>query len=101
MAEHPHGQPDGLDKRSLSQRGTLGSGNHFLEVSLDDREVVCVVLHSGSRGVGNRLADRHIKLARAREQVLEDRDPAYFLEALPSSAPTCSGRRPMPWRTGS
>ena len=80
MAEHPHELPDGLDKRALSQLGTLGSGNHFLEVCLDEGEVVWVVLHSGSRGVGNRLADRHIKLARAQEQALEDKDLAYFLE---------------------
>ena len=80
MAEHPHDLPDGLDKRALSQLGTLGSGNHFLEVCLDERENVWVVLHSGSRGVGNKLADRHIKLARAQEQALEDKDLAYFLE---------------------
>ena len=80
MAEHPYDLPDGLDKRALSQLGTLGSGNHFLEVCLDEREVVWVVLHSGSRGVGNKLADRHIKLARAQEQALEDKDLAYFLE---------------------
>ena len=80
MAEHPHELPDGLDKRALTQLGTLGSGNHFLEVCLDEREVVWVVLHSGSRGVGNRLADRHIKLARAQEQALEDKDLAYFME---------------------
>ena len=83
MAENPHDLPNGLDKRALSQLGTLGSGNHFLEVCLDEREVVWVVLHSGSRGVGNRLADRHIKLARAQEQALEDRDLAYFLEGTP------------------
>lgn len=83
MAEHPHDLPDGLDKTALSQLGTLGSGNHFLEVCLDEREVVWVVLHSGSRGVGNRLADRHIKLARAQELALEDRDLAYFLEGTP------------------
>ena len=80
MAEHPHELPDGLDQRALVQLGTLGSGNHFLEVCLDEREVVWVVLHSGSRGVGNKLADRHIKLARAQEQALEDKDLAYFME---------------------
>ena len=80
MAQHPHELPDGLDKRALSQLGSLGSGNHFLEVCLDENEVVWVVLHSGSRGVGNKLADRHIKLARAQEQALEDKDLAYFLE---------------------
>ncbi len=80
MAGHPHDLPDGLDKRALSQLGSLGSGNHFLEVCLDEHEVVWAVLHSGSRGVGNRLADRHIKLARAQQQALEDKDLAYFLE---------------------
>ena len=83
MAGHPHDLPGGLDKTALSQLGTLGSGNHFPEVCLDEREVVWVVIHSGSRGVGNRLADRHIKLARAQEQALEDRDLAYFLEGTP------------------
>ena len=56
MAEHPHDLPDGLDKTALSQLGTLGSGNHFLEVCLDEREFVWAVLHSGSRGVGNKMA---------------------------------------------
>ena len=73
-------QSPALPRRQL---GSLGSGNHFLEVCLDEREVVWVVIHSGSRGVGNRLADRHIKLARAQEQALEDRDLAYFLEGTP------------------
>jgi tRNA-splicing ligase RtcB len=80
LSQHPHELPDGLERTALSQLGTLGSGNHFLEVCLDEREVVWVVLHSGSRGVGNKLADRHIKLARQQEQALEDRDLAYFLE---------------------
>ena len=83
MAEHPHDLPSGLDQTALSQLGTLGSGNHFLEICLDEREVVWGVIHSGSRGVGNRLADRHIKLARHQEQALEDRDLAYFLEGTP------------------
>jgi tRNA-splicing ligase RtcB len=83
MAEHPHELSGGLDKTALAQLGTLGSGNHFLEVCLDEREVVWVVLHSGSRGVGNKLAGRHIKLARAQELALEDRDLAYFLEGTP------------------
>ena len=69
-----------LDQRALVQLGTLGSGNHFLEVCLDEREVEWVVLHSGSRGVGNKLENRHIKLARVQEQALEDKDLAYFME---------------------
>ena len=83
MAEHPHDLPNGLDETALTQLGTLGSGNHFLEVCLDERDIVWGVIHSGSRGVGNKLADRHIKLARQQEQALEDRDLAYFLEGTP------------------
>ncbi len=52
----------------------LGSGNHFIEVSLDEAERVWLFLHSGSRGVGNKIAQRHIKIAqRAGRAVL---DPA-------------------------
>ena len=51
-------------QKTLKQYGTLGSGNHFLEVCLDERDVVWVVLHSGSRGIGNQLATNHIKVAR-------------------------------------
>lgn len=46
------------------QLGSLGSGNHFIEVSLDELDRVWLFLHSGSRGVGNRLASKHIKTAR-------------------------------------
>ncbi len=62
------------------QLGSLGSGNHFAEVCLDENDGVWAVLHSGSRGIGNKLATRHIGLARKQGQALEDRDLAYFLE---------------------
>jgi tRNA-splicing ligase RtcB (3'-phosphate/5'-hydroxy nucleic acid ligase) len=45
------------------QLGSLGSGNHFIEVSLDEQDRVWLFLHSGSRGVGNKLATKHIKTA--------------------------------------
>ena len=45
------------------QLGTLGSGNHFIEVSLDEEDRVWLFLHSGSRGVGNKIAQHHIKVA--------------------------------------
>ena len=45
------------------QLGTLGSGNHFIEVTLDEEDSVWLFLHSGSRGVGNRLAMGHIRKA--------------------------------------
>jgi tRNA-splicing ligase RtcB (3'-phosphate/5'-hydroxy nucleic acid ligase) len=46
-----------------NQLGSLGSGNHFIELCLDEDQRVWVVLHSGSRGIGNKLAERHIKTA--------------------------------------
>jgi len=45
------------------QLGTLGGGNHFIELCLDDHDHVWMFLHSGSRGVGNKIANRHIKIA--------------------------------------
>jgi tRNA-splicing ligase RtcB (3'-phosphate/5'-hydroxy nucleic acid ligase) len=66
------------------QLGSLGSGNHFIEVSLDERDRVWLFLHSGSRGVGNRLAQRHIKIAQALAKKwwiqLPDPDLAYLVE---------------------
>lgn len=46
-----------------TQLGTLGGGNHFIEVCLDETDQVWVVLHSGSRGIGKQLAERHIAVA--------------------------------------
>jgi tRNA-splicing ligase RtcB (3'-phosphate/5'-hydroxy nucleic acid ligase) len=66
------------------QLGTLGSGNHFIEVSLDEQDRVWLFLHSGSRGVGNKLAQQHIKIARALASKwwipLPDPDLAYLVE---------------------
>jgi tRNA-splicing ligase RtcB len=66
------------------QLGSLGSGNHFIEVSLDESGGVWLFLHSGSRGVGNKLAQRHIKIARKQcEQrwiSLPDPDLAYLVQ---------------------
>ncbi len=66
------------------QLGSLGSGNHFIEVSLDEADRVWLFLHSGSRGVGNKLAQRHIQVARelaARWWItLPDPDLAYLAE---------------------
>jgi tRNA-splicing ligase RtcB len=53
----------GLDRRWTEALGSLGSGNHFIEISLDESDQVWVVLHSGSRGIGNKLAMKHIKTA--------------------------------------
>ncbi|MBB3086692.1 RtcB family protein [Geodermatophilus sabuli] len=80
-------QADGVAHNWPLQLGSLGSGNHFIEVSLDEADRVWLFLHSGSRGVGNRLASKHIRvaqdLARARELDLPDRDLAYLEEGTP------------------
>lgn len=66
--------------------GTLGTGNHFVEVCLDEQDQVWVMLHSGSRGVGNRLASYFISGAKEEmrrwhiERYLPDKDLAYLVE---------------------
>jgi tRNA-splicing ligase RtcB (3'-phosphate/5'-hydroxy nucleic acid ligase) len=66
------------------QLGSLGSGNHFVEICLDEDDLAWLFLHSGSRGVGNKLANKHIKIARALCEKwwipLPDADLAYLPE---------------------
>jgi tRNA-splicing ligase RtcB len=74
-----------LEKTNHIQHlGTLGSGNHFIEVCLDEADFVWFMLHSGSRGVGNFIGTMFIELAKQdamRHQAnLPDRDLAYFEE---------------------
>ncbi|MBX3154416.1 MAG: RtcB family protein [Deltaproteobacteria bacterium] len=68
----------------LKHLGTLGTGNHFIEVCLDERDRVWFMLHSGSRGVGNRIGSYFIELAKKdmRHHVanLPDKDLAYLSE---------------------
>ena len=72
---------------ALEQFGTLGSGNHFVEVCLDERDQVWLVLHSGSRGIGNQLAQRAIKVAKGLMKTwfieLEDPELAYLVQGTP------------------
>ncbi len=79
---------DRLDKRvhrrigkAHRQVGTLGGGNHFIELCLDTTGGVWLMLHSGSRNIGKELADIHISIAKrlAHNQDLPDRDLAVFL----------------------
>ncbi|HEV7469564.1 MAG: hypothetical protein JWP64_1466 [Pseudonocardia sp.] len=69
------------------QLGTLGSGNHFIEVTLDELDRVWLFLHSGSRGIGNAIATHHIRVAQDRCRKnsvrLPDRDLAYLEEGTP------------------
>lgn len=60
VAKHPKIKHD----RAVGQLGTLGTGNHFIEVCLDESGSVWVMLHSGSRGVGNAIGSYFIELAR-------------------------------------
>jgi tRNA-splicing ligase RtcB len=72
-----------LEKKALKQMGSLGGGNHFIEICLDTDNEVWLMLHSGSRGIGNQLAQCHIstakELAKLAECKLPDLDLAYFV----------------------
>jgi tRNA-splicing ligase RtcB len=71
-------------KDPQAQLGTLGGGNHFIEICLDTEQTVWVMLHSGSRGIGNLIGQTFIELARKDMQRhfinLPDRDLAYLVE---------------------
>jgi tRNA-splicing ligase RtcB len=82
----------GFDPASYAARwelqlGTLGSGNHFIEVTVDEQDRVWLFLHSGSRGVGNKIAQKHIGVARDLDErwwiTLPHRDLAYLVEGTP------------------
>ena len=85
LEKHP-----GIEKRKgkksrwAHQMGTLGGGNHFIEVCLDEANRVWVMLHSGSRGIGNAIGTYFIELAKKDAEknnlALPDRDLAYFPE---------------------
>lgn len=67
--------------KSLKQVGTLGGGNHFIELCLDTNDIVWLMLHSGSRNIGKTLAEYHISKAKnlIHNQGLPDPDLAVFL----------------------
>jgi len=76
--------PKVAESNGYRQIGTLGTGNHFIEVCLDERNKVWFMLHSGSRGFGNRIGSYFIELAKRDMWTalgnLPDRDLAYFKE---------------------
>lgn len=80
-------EDDGLLTRARKQYGTLGGGNHFVEISLDEDDNVWLVLHSGSRGVGNTLASSHISNAKdlMKQYFIEPPNPdlAYLVAGTP------------------
>lgn len=77
MMKHPQ-------RTWIRQLGTLGGGNHFIEVCLDEHDDVWIMLHSGSRGIGNNIGQYFIRLAQHDMErfvhQLPDKDLAYFTE---------------------
>jgi tRNA-splicing ligase RtcB len=82
--------------RAEAQLGTLGGGNHFIEVCLDTDDQVWVMLHSGSRNIGKELAERHMSVARGlpHNRDLPDRDLAVFVAGTPQMQ---AYRRDLDW----
>lgn len=84
-------ETDGVDlthsPKWREQLGSLGGGNHFIELCLDEAGAVWCFLHSGSRGVGNKIAQKHIKIAQNLMKTwhiqLADRDHAYLPQGTP------------------
>jgi len=83
---HPHIEPRTNPMKHL---GTLGTGNHFVEVCLDETDGVWIMLHSGSRGIGNKIGTYFIDKAKEEmrrwhiDKYLEDQDLAYLVENGP------------------
>ncbi len=69
-------------RKAMKQLGTLGGGNHFIEVCLDTEDNVWLMLHSGSRNIGNEVATRHIATAKSLHDLNTLPDPAlaYFVQ---------------------
>ena len=84
------------EKKAQQQMGSLGGGNHFIEVCLDDEDRVWLMLHSGSRNIGKELAERHMRIARTlpHNADLPDRDLAVFLSGTPEMD---AYRRDLTW----
>jgi tRNA-splicing ligase RtcB len=82
-----HSGVQGLKTKALRQLGSLGGGNHFIEVCVDTEDNVWVMLHSGSRNIGKSLAERHIGSAKGLMKKmfidLPDPDLAYFASGTP------------------
>ncbi|MCL1465944.1 RtcB family protein [Argonema galeatum] len=79
-----------LESKAMKQLGSLGGGNHFIEVCIDTENQVWLMLHSGSRNIGNMLAQNHIgtgkELAKLANIRLPDPDLTYFVEGTPEFA---------------
>jgi len=76
-----HDKVQDRKSKAMKQLGTLGGGNHFIEVCLDTEDNVWLMLHSGSRNIGKELAERHIATAKSLHKLneLPSPDLAYFI----------------------
>jgi tRNA-splicing ligase RtcB len=78
------GDWDKFTVKAASQLGTLGSGNHFIEICIDESQDVWIMLHSGSRGIGNMIGSHYIEIAKREMEKffisLPDDNLAYFPE---------------------
>ncbi len=86
--EKPHAASDALVAKAVHQLGTLGGGNHFIEVCRDqDDGLLWLLLHSGSRNIGKSVAEIHIGKAKSAvkkmAESLPDPDLAYFVAGTP------------------
>jgi tRNA-splicing ligase RtcB (3'-phosphate/5'-hydroxy nucleic acid ligase) len=90
LANNTRANPDQYDRNWKLALGTLGGGNHFIELAEDGDGTVWLTLHSGSRGVGNRIGSHYIKVAqdlcKKAGIELSDRDLAYLPEDHPAFA---------------
>jgi len=84
LEKHPELSKRIKKERFAQQLGTLGGGNHFIEVCLDEEDAVWIMLHSGSRGCGNVIGNYFIQLAKQDMErhfiSLPDKDLAYLVE---------------------
>ena len=82
-----HDKVQDLEGVARTQMGSLGGGNHFIEICLDTDGAVWIMLHSGSRQIGNKLAQRHIDTAKGLAKLagtkLPDPDLAHFVQGTP------------------
>ena len=87
LFESIHQKAHGLKEKAMKQMGTLGGGNHFIEICLDTVGDVWVMLHSGSRNLGKSVADIHINEAKnlMKKMFIELPDPdlAYLAMGTP------------------
>lgn len=82
-----HSKVQHLEGKAMRQMGSLGGGNHFIELCIDAEDDVWLMLHSGSRNIGNMLAQRHIETAKNLAKLaglrLPDPDLSHFVQGTP------------------